>query len=175
MPAHQRIKIAPDALPRKFFAALASHLHNIRIALVYTCIIPRVTISMFKIGFSQKGWTFSPRVVPDFFRHGSFCFGQFLIWEVLQMTVIRPPWRNDYAIKSLIRSRAYWLRISGLWLCCRQYLSFLYSHHFFFDGNTGGERQRQRILSNWKLTHANSSVYVHLCGSCTVRIRIWQW
>ena len=46
MPAHQRIKIAPDALPRKFFAALASHLHNIRIALVYTCIIPRVTISM---------------------------------------------------------------------------------------------------------------------------------
>lgn len=57
----------------------------------YTCIIPRVTISMFKIGFSQKGWTFSPRVVPDFFRHGSFCFGQFLIWEVLQMTVIRPP------------------------------------------------------------------------------------
>ena len=33
MPAHQRIKIAPDALPRKFFAALALHLHNIRIAL----------------------------------------------------------------------------------------------------------------------------------------------
>ena len=65
--------------PESFFAALASHLHNIRIALVYTCIIPRVTISMFKIGFSQKGWTFSPRVVPDFFRHGSFCFGHFLI------------------------------------------------------------------------------------------------
>lgn len=34
---------------------------------------------MFKIGFSQKGWTFSHRVVPDFFRHGSFCFGHFLI------------------------------------------------------------------------------------------------
>ena len=30
----------------------------------------------------------------------------------------------------------------------RSFLSFLYSHHFFFDGNTGGERQRQRILSN---------------------------
>ena len=74
MPAHQRIKIAPDALPRKFFAALASHLHNIRIALVYTCIIPRVTISMFKIGFSQKGWTFSPRVVPDFFQARLFLF-----------------------------------------------------------------------------------------------------
>ena len=74
MPAHQRIKIAPDALPRKFFAALASHLHNIRIALVYTCIIPRVTISMFKIGFSQKGWTFLPRVVPDFFQARLFLF-----------------------------------------------------------------------------------------------------
>ena len=55
-------------------AALASHLHNIRIALVYTCIIPRVTISMFKIGFSQKGWTFSPRVVPDFFQERLFLF-----------------------------------------------------------------------------------------------------
>ena len=109
----------------KFFAALALHLHNIRAVIVYTCIIPRVTISMFKIGFSQKGWTFSPRVVPDFFRHGSFCFGQFLIWEVLQMTVIRPPWRNDYAIKSLIRSRAYWLRISGLWLCSELVLAYI--------------------------------------------------
>ena len=127
MPAHQRIKIALDALPWKFFAALALHLHNIRAVIVYTCIIPCVTISMFKIGFSQKGWTFSPRVVPDFFRHGSFCFGQFLIWEALQMTVIRPPWRNDYAIKSLIRSRAYWLRISGLWLCCWQCLIRLYT------------------------------------------------
>ena len=33
-------------------------------------------------------------------------------------------------------------------------------------------------LANWentdKLTHANSSVYVHLCGAYTVRIRIWQ-
>lgn len=25
-----------------------------------------------------------------------------------------------------------------------------------------------------ELTHANSSVYVHLCGAYTVRIRIWQ-
>ena len=116
-----------DALPWKFFAAPALHLHNIRAVIVYTCIIPYVTISMFKIGFSQKGWTFSPRVVPDFFRHGSFSFGQFLIWEVLQMTVIRPPWRNDYAIKSQIRNRTYWLRISGLWLCCRQYLIRLYA------------------------------------------------
>ena len=127
MPAHQRIKIAPDALLRRFFAPLALHLHNIRTVIVYTRIISYVTISMFKIGFSQKGWTFSPRVVPDFFRHGSFCFGQFLIWEVLQLAVIRPPWRNDYAIKSLIRSRAYWLRISGLWLCCRQYPIRLYT------------------------------------------------
>ena len=127
MPAHQRIKIAPDALPRKFFAALASHLHNIRIALVYTCIIPRVTISMFKIGSAKKVGHFHPESYLTFFRHGSFCFGQFLIWEVLQMTVIRPPWRNDYAIKSLIRSRAYWLRISGLWLCCWQCLIRLYA------------------------------------------------
>lgn len=74
MPAHQRIKIAPDALPRKFFAALALHLHNIRAVIVYTCIIPRVTISMFKIGFSQKGWTFSPKVVPDFFQARLFLF-----------------------------------------------------------------------------------------------------
>ena len=122
MPVHQRIKIAPDALPWKFFAALALHLHNIRAVIVYTCIIPRVTISMFKIGFSQKGWTFSPESYLTFFRHGSFCFGQFLIWEVLQMTVIRPPWHNDYSIKSRMRKRTYWLRISGLWLCCRQYL-----------------------------------------------------
>lgn len=127
MPVHQRIKIAPDALPWKFFAALALHLHNIRAVIVYTCIIPRVTISMFKIGFSQKGWTFSPRVVPDFFRHGSFCFGQFLILEVLQLTVIRPPWRNDYAIKSQIRKRTFWLRISSLWLCCWQSLIRLYA------------------------------------------------
>ena len=66
-------------LLESFFVALALHLHNIRAVIVYTCIIPRVTISMFKIGFSQKGWTFSHRVVPDFFRHGSFCFGHFLI------------------------------------------------------------------------------------------------
>ena len=175
MPAHQRIKIAQDALPWKFFAALASHLHNIRIALVYTCIIPRVTISMFKIGSANKVGHFHLESYLTFSGTALFVLGIFWFWEVLQVTVIRPPWRNDYAIKSLIRSRAYWLRISGLWLCCRQYLSFLYSHHFFFDGNTGGERQRQRILSNWKLTHANSSVYVHLCGACTVRVRIWQW
>ena len=66
-------------LAQKVFSALALHLHNIRTVIVYTCIIPYVTISMFKIGFSQKGWTFSHRVVPDFFRHGSFCFGHFLI------------------------------------------------------------------------------------------------
>ena len=105
-----------DARSKSFFAALALHLHHIRTVIVYTCIISYVTISMFKIGFSQKGWTFSPRVVPDFFRHGSFCFGQFLIWEALQMTVIRPPWRNDYAIASQIRKRTYWLRISCCWL-----------------------------------------------------------
>jgi hypothetical protein len=29
---------------------------------------------MFKIGFSQKGWTFSPRVVPDFFQARLFLF-----------------------------------------------------------------------------------------------------
>ena len=161
--------------PWKFFAAPALHLHNIRTVIVYTCIIAYVTISMFKIGFSQKVGHFHPESYLTFFRHGSFCFGQFLIWEVLQMTVIRPPWRNDYAIKSRIRKRTHWLRISGLWLCCRQYLSFLYSHHFFFDGNTGGERQRQRILSNWKLTRTISSVYVHPYGGCTVRVRIWQW
>lgn len=40
------------------------------------------------------------------------------------------------------------LGIYHLWICHRSFLSFLYSHHFFFDGNTGGERQRQRILSN---------------------------
>ena len=127
MPAHQRIKIAPDALPWKFFAALALHLHHIRTVIVYTCIISYVTISMFKIGFSQKGWTFSPESYLTFFRHGSFCFGQFLILEVLQLAVIRPPWRNDYSIKSRIRKRTYWLRISGLWLCCRQYLIRLYA------------------------------------------------
>ena len=49
-------------------------MHNIRAVIVYTCIIPRVTISMFKIGFSQKGWTFSPRVVPDFFQARLFLF-----------------------------------------------------------------------------------------------------
>ena len=53
---------------------LASHLHNIRTVIVYTCIIAYVTISMFKIGFSQKGWTFSPRVVPDFFQARLFLF-----------------------------------------------------------------------------------------------------
>ena len=37
-------------------------------------IIAYVTISMFKIGFSQKGWTFSPRVVPDFFQARLFLF-----------------------------------------------------------------------------------------------------
>ena len=31
-------------------------------------------MSMFKIGFSQKGWTFSPRVVPDFFQARLFFF-----------------------------------------------------------------------------------------------------
>lgn len=31
-------------------------------------------MSMFKIGFSQKGWTFSPRVVPDFFQARLFLF-----------------------------------------------------------------------------------------------------
>ena len=40
----------------------------------HTCIISYVTISMFKIGFSQKGWTFSPRVVPDFFQARLFLF-----------------------------------------------------------------------------------------------------
>ena len=58
----------------KFFAALALHLHHIRTVIVYTCIISYVTISMFKIGFSQKGWTFSPRVVPDFFQARLFLF-----------------------------------------------------------------------------------------------------
>ena len=52
----------------------ALHLHNIRTVIVYTCIIAYVTISMFKIGFSQKGWTFSPRVVPDFFQARLFLF-----------------------------------------------------------------------------------------------------
>lgn len=59
---------------KKFFAALALHLHHIRTVIVYTCIISYVTISMFKIGFSQKGWTFSPRVVPDFFQARLFLF-----------------------------------------------------------------------------------------------------
>lgn len=61
-------------LAQKVFSALALHLHNIRTVIVYTCIIPYVTISMFKIGFSQKGWTFSPRVVPDFFQARLFLF-----------------------------------------------------------------------------------------------------
>ena len=77
MPIHQRIKIAPDALPRKFFAALASHLHNIRIALVYTCIIPRVTISMFKIGFSQKVGHFHPESYLTFSGTALFVLGIF--------------------------------------------------------------------------------------------------
>lgn len=58
----------------KYFSPLALHLHNIRTVIVYTCIIAYVTISMFKIGFSQKGWTFSPRVVPDFFQARLFLF-----------------------------------------------------------------------------------------------------
>ena len=61
-------------LAQKVFAALALHLHNIRTVLVYTRIIAYVTMSMFKIGFSQKGWTFSPRVVPDFFQARLFLF-----------------------------------------------------------------------------------------------------
>ena len=61
-------------LAQKVFSALALHLHNIRAVIVYTCIIPYVTISMFKIGFSQKGWTFSPRVVPDFLQARLFLF-----------------------------------------------------------------------------------------------------
>ena len=58
----------------KYFSPLALHLHNIRTVIVYTCIIAYVTISMFKIGFSQKGWTFSPRVLPDFFQARLFLF-----------------------------------------------------------------------------------------------------
>lgn len=61
-------------LAQKVFAALALHLHNIRTVLVYTRIIAYVTMSMFKIGFSQRGWTFSPRVVPDFFQARLFLF-----------------------------------------------------------------------------------------------------
>ena len=74
----------------KVFAALALHLHNIRAVIVYTCIIPRVTISMFKIGFSQKVGHFHPESYLTF-QARLFCFGQFLILEVLQLTVIRPP------------------------------------------------------------------------------------
>ena len=118
MPVHQRIKIAPDALPWKFFAALALHLHNIRAVIVYTCIIPRVTISMFKIGFSQKGWTFSPRVVPDFFQARLFLF-----WAISDLGGFADD-RNTSALTQWLRNKksntqknvliAYWRPVAML-------------------------------------------------------------
>jgi hypothetical protein len=56
---------------------------------------------MFKIGFSQKGWTFSPRVVPDFFQARLFLF-----WAISDLGGFADD-RNTSALTQCLRNKKF--------------------------------------------------------------------